>query len=65
MRLVINLNRDLATELATMSKDVHLQPAQFATEALESAIASRRLERRTDPNLVTSPRMPAPEPEAL
>jgi metal-responsive CopG/Arc/MetJ family transcriptional regulator len=45
MQIGISLNDELASELTEAAKTVGVSPRQFAVEAVESVLASRRLER--------------------
>jgi hypothetical protein len=47
----------LHTELESAARGCGMRPERFCAEAVEAALASRRLDRLTDPNVITSPRM--------
>jgi hypothetical protein len=51
----------LHTELELAAEACGMKPAAFAAQAIEATLASRRLDRLTDPNVITSPRVPVGE----
>jgi hypothetical protein len=45
MRISVSLNHELAGELTEAARVAGCRPEQFAAEAVESVLASRRLDR--------------------
>jgi hypothetical protein len=58
LNVALNMPDSLLSELHEAARTSHMRPEVFAAEAIESVLATRRLDRITDPNTITSPRMP-------
>ena len=48
---------ELMAELESAAQTCGMRPAAFAAEAIEAALATRRLDRITEPGRITCPRM--------
>lgn len=58
LNVALNMPDSLLSELHEAARTSHMRPEVFAAEAIESVLASRRLDRITEPGVITSPRMP-------
>jgi hypothetical protein len=53
----------LHTELELAAGACGMRPAAFAAQAIEATLATRRLDRLTEPGRITSPRMTESRPD--
>jgi hypothetical protein len=58
LNVTLNMPDAMLSELQDAARSLHMRPEVFVSEAVEATLASRRLDRITDPNAITSPRMP-------
>ena len=58
LNLSLTMPNSLLSELHDAARTSHMRPEVFAAEAIESVLATRRLERITEPGIITSPRVP-------